>query len=294
MNHTHELPVGTVAVVGPGRVGTVLAAALARAGHTVAAAGGGRVASRERFADRFPDARIAADPADVTGDVDLVVIATPDDAVGAVVTDLAVRDAFTDGQRVVHLAGSLGLSALRRAQLSGARTAACHPAQTFPDAGADPQTLDGAAWAVTALADDRTWARSLVEQVGGIAYDVPDDRRVLYHAGLVVGSNAVGAVVAVARQLLRAATVEEPVAFLTPLVTASVDNVLAAGATAITGPVVRGDAGTVAAHLEALERDAPPLAEAYRALGRVVLGQVRIGMEADRVAAVEAALAGGP
>lgn len=290
MNDTHGLPVGTVAIVGPGRTGTILAAALARAGHTIAAAGGGGVSSRERFRNRFAGARVSEDPAAATSDADLVVVATPDDAVTAVIVDLAVRDAVGPGQRLVHLSGALGLAPLRPAVAAGVRVAACHPAQTVPDATADAAVLDGAAWAVTAEADDRTWARSFVTQVGGVAYDVPDDRRLLYHAGLVVGSNAVAAATSVARQLLSAAAIDEPEAFLDPLVHASVDNVLAAGAAAITGPVVRGDVGTVRAHLEQLEHDAPTLAAAYRSLARVVLAQVRLGMEPDQVAAVEAAL----
>lgn len=290
MNHTHELPIGTVAIVGPGRVGTVLASALERAGHTVASAAGGSAASRERFGHRFPRARRGDEPAAAVAGSDLVVVATPDDAIAGVVADLAVRDALHEGQRLLHVSGALGLAPLRPAVAAGARVAACHPAQTVPDAQAGPEALDGAAWAVTAATDDLAWARSFVTQVGGLPFDVPDDRRVLYHAGLVIGSNAVAAATAVARQLLRAASVGDPGPFLRPLVHASVDNVLAAGASAITGPIVRGDAGTVRAHLAALDRDAPLLAEAYRSLGRVVLAQVRIGMEPDQAASIGTAL----
>jgi predicted short-subunit dehydrogenase-like oxidoreductase (DUF2520 family) len=113
-----------------------------------------------------------------------------------------------------------------------------------------------------------------VEAIGGDPHDVPDDRRVLYHAALTVGSNTVGAAVAVARSLLLAARVDDPRAFLDPLVAASVANVLADGASALTGPVVRGDVGTVRAHLQALDADLPDLGRAYRDLSRVLLGQV--------------------
>ena len=182
---------------------------------------------------------------------------------------------------MVHVAGSKGLDVLRRASLAGARVAACHPAQTVPGTRVDPDTFVGAAWAVTCATADRPWAVDLVEAAGGDAHVVPDDRRVLYHAALTVGSNTVGAVVAVARQLLLAAKVDDPAAFLGPLVRASVDNVLADGASALTGPVVRGDTGTVAAHLDRLDEDVPSLAAAYRHLSLVLLGEVAPTLDDD-------------
>lgn len=261
-------------VVGPGRVGTALAVALGRAGWRVVGAGGGADASRQRFADHLAGVRTSPDPAEVVARAGTVLLATPDDVLEQVVTDLAAADAFAGGQRVVHVAGSRGLDVLRRAALAGCRVAACHPAQTVPAGTADPDVFVGSAWAVTCQADDRSWAFDLVEAVGGDPHEVPDDRRVLYHAALAVGSNAVGAAVAVARQLLLAARVDDPRAFLGPLVATSVANVLADGAAALTGPVVRGDAGTVEAHLQALAADVPQLEDAYRQLSRVLLAQV--------------------
>lgn len=286
-----QLPLGRVAIVGPGRLGTVLAAALAAAGHTIAAAGGGGEAARARFRTRFPAAATVADPAAATPEADLVVVATPDDAVEPVVSALAQVDAIRDGQRVVHVAGSLGLGPLLRAQLAGARVAACHPAQTVPSAEAAPEVLLGTSWAVTASHVDLGWAHAFVVQLGGIPHEVDDSRRALYHAALVIGSNAVGAAVAVARQLLLAASIEEPATFLAPLAHESIDNVLSGGAAAITGPVARADVGTLRRHLDELDAEMPTLAFAYRALSRVVLGQVRPCLDLERAKAVEAALA---
>jgi predicted short-subunit dehydrogenase-like oxidoreductase (DUF2520 family) len=270
-----------VVVVGPGRVGTTLAAALARGGYRVVGAGGGSDASRDRFTRHLAGVRTTADPAEVVPQGGTVVLATPDDVLADVVTSLALADAWREGQRVVHVAGSRGLDVLQRAALAGCRVAACHPAQTVPGTTADPDVLVGAAWAVTCAAEDRPWAVDLVEATGGDAHLVPDDRRVLYHAGLTVGSNTVGAAVAVARQLLVAARVDDPAAFLEPLVRASVANVLADGAGALTGPVVRGDVGTVAAHLDRLDADVPSLAAAYRHLSAALLGEVAPSLDPD-------------
>lgn len=280
-----------VVVIGPGRVGTALAVALARAGFRIVAAAGGSSASRQRFADHVAGARLDADPAAVVARGGTVLVATPDDAIEGVVTELAAADRWVEGQHVLHVAGSRGVAVLRRAALAGARVAACHPAQTVPAGSVDPDTFVGTAWAVTCGSDDRDWAVDLVEAVGGDAHLVPEDRRVLYHAGLTVGANTVGAAVAVARQLLLAATVDDPAAFLGPLVSASVANVLADGAGALTGPVVRGDVGTVAAHLEQLATDVPPLAEAYRQLSLALLGQVAPVLDAATRAQLQQMLA---
>ncbi|HEX9888252.1 MAG TPA: Rossmann-like and DUF2520 domain-containing protein [Nitriliruptorales bacterium] len=278
-----------VLIVGPGRVGTTLGAALARS-HRVIGAAGGSQASRERFAARIAGARTAADPADLVGAAQLVVLATPDDALVPVVTDLVRVDALGPAHRVVHVSGAQGLAPLRRAELAGARIAACHPAQTIPSPDTSPEMLVGVPWAVTAGSQDRAWARCLVRDLGGDPHDVDDDVRPLYHAALVVGSNAAGAVTAVARQLLLAARVEDPAAFLRPLIQASVTNVLRDGAAALTGPVVRGDAGTVARHVEALATDLPHLADAYGHLTEVVLAQVRATLTDDQITALRAAV----
>jgi predicted short-subunit dehydrogenase-like oxidoreductase (DUF2520 family) len=282
-----------VAVIGPGRVGTLLAVACSRAGHRVVAVAGGSEQARDRVRALVAGVRAQPDLARAARDVDLVLLAVPDDAIAAVVVALARADGFVAGQRVVHVAGSQGLGPLRLADAAGARTAACHPAMTVPAGSVDPALLLGTAWAVTAAAGDRGWAHDLVGDLGGDAYDVPDDRRVLYHAGLAVASNAAGAAVAVARKLLLAARIDDPTPFLQPLVEASVANVLSRGADALTGPVVRGDAGTIRRHLRDLEADLPVLLDAYRALTSVVLDQARPALDAAQVAALEEVLATG-
>jgi predicted short-subunit dehydrogenase-like oxidoreductase (DUF2520 family) len=286
-----------VAVIGPGRVGTLLTVALARAGWRPVTIAGGSAAARDHVASLVAGCRPHATPAGGVEGVDLVVVATPDDAVAEVVTDLARADVLREGQRVVHVAGSRGLAPLHRAVLSGAAVAACHPAMTVPTGAEDPDLLVGTAWAVTAAPADLGWARDLVVDLGGDPHEVPDDVRGLYHAGLAVGSNTVGAAVVVARQLLLAARVDDPAAFLGPLVERSVANALRDGASALTGPVVRGDVGTVARHLADLDADVPELTAAYRDLTRVLLGRVRPSLSPAAAAELDALLdppGGGP
>lgn len=273
-----------VAIIGPGRVGTLLAVAFSRAGLRVVAIGGGRASAREQLARTVAGSRVHDTLQAAAAAADLVVLCVPDDALEAVATDLAVHGAVGPDQRVVHVSGVRGCAPLHRIALTGAHVAACHPAMTVPAGETDPEALIGVAWAVTAAAPDQVWARDLVVLLGGDPFPVPEDARALYHAGLTVAANAVGAAVATARRLLLAAHVDAPEAFLSPLIAASVTNVLSAGAQALTGPIVRGDLGTVRSHLAVIDRDAPELSEAYRALGRATLSPIRPTMDPELAA----------
>lgn len=271
-----------VAVIGPGRVGTALALALVRGGRRIVAAADGGGGSAARLAERIAGCRVHDGPVAAVAAAQLVLVTVPDDEIEAVVTRVAAADGWREHHRVVHCSGAAGLDVLRLAARSGARVAACHPAQTVP-AGADAETLLGAAWAVTCADGDREWAEELVVDAGGDPFLLPEGARTLYHAGLTIGSNAVSAAVAVARQLLLAAGIDAPERILEALATASIRNVARDGATALTGPVVRGDTGTVAGHLTALDVDVPRLAQAYRALQSVVLDQVAVTLDPQAV-----------
>jgi predicted short-subunit dehydrogenase-like oxidoreductase (DUF2520 family) len=272
------------AIVGPGRLGTLVAHALTAAGTTVVRVAGGSDASRARLREGLAGVRDVP-VEEVTQGVGLVVIATPDAAIEAVVDRLVRADALDESHGVVHLAGVHGTAPLRRAGLAGARIAALHPATTVPAGATDPSLLHGVAWAVTAGTGDRDWAHDLVHDLGGDPFDVPEDARVRYHAALALASNAVGAAVVTAKHLLRSAGVADVGRLIAPIAHASVDTAAEGGAAALTGPVVRGDAATVRAHLDAIAPDLPEVAAAYRALSRAVLLAVRPAL--DPVAAAE-------
>ncbi len=277
------------ALVGPGRLGTLVALGLAAAGVRLERVAGGSDAARAAL--RAAVAGVRDVPvAEVAEGVDVVVLAVPDRAIAAVVDDLVRADALREGQGIVHLSGALGLAPLHRAALAGAWTAACHPAITAPAGATDPTALHGTTWAVTAGPGARDKAHALVELLGGDPVDVADAERARYHAALALASNAVGAAVVTARRLLAVAGLPDPARVLGPLAHASVDAALAGGAPALTGPVVRGDVGTVRAHLAAIGEEAHELSDAYRALMRAVLLAVRPGLAPDAAAGLAAVL----
>ncbi|GGQ43354.1 Rossmann-like and DUF2520 domain-containing protein [Couchioplanes azureus] len=247
-----------VGVVGAGRVGAVLGAALAAAGHDVVAAAAVSAASRERARRLLPRAEIL--PADevARAATDLLLLAVPDDALGGVVAGLAATGALDDRTVVAHTSGAHGLAIL--GDVDGI---ALHPAMTFTGADGDLDRLPGIAWGVTAR--DRAFAARLVTDLGGVPEWIAEDARPLYHAALAHGANHLVTLVNEAADVLRAAGVRHPATVLSPLLHAALGNALELGDAALTGPVSRGDAGTVRKHLDRL---APESAPAYLALAR--------------------------
>ncbi|MEV6009910.1 DUF2520 domain-containing protein [Streptomyces sp. NPDC051976] len=256
-----------VGVVGAGRVGPALAAALKLAGHRPVAASGVSDASRRRAAALLPDVPLV-EPAAVLALADLVLLTVPDDTLPALVTGLAETGAVRPGQLLVHTSGRYGTAVLDPALRAGALPLALHPAMTFTGTPVDVQRLAGCSFGVTAPGELRMAAEALVIEMGGEPEWIEEAARPLYHAALAIGSNHLVTLVAQASDLLRQAGVTEPGRMLGPLLGAALDNALRSGDAALTGPVARGDAGTVAAHLEQLRAHAPDTVASYVAMAR--------------------------
>jgi predicted short-subunit dehydrogenase-like oxidoreductase (DUF2520 family) len=260
-----------IAVIGAGRVGTAMAVLLSRAGHRIAAVSG-REETEARAARYLPGVPVLA-LAEAVRAGDLAVIAVPDDELPSVVAAAAAEDAFGPGRWVAHVSGATGLGVLGPAHAAGARRLAVHPLQTFPDVDGAIARLPGSAIAVTADDEDGfALGERLARDLGGEPFRLADELRPLYHAAAVFASNYLVATSAVAAGLFGAAGVPDPARAMAPLQRATLENVerLGPGA-ALTGPAVRGDAGTVARNLEALSGAAPGAVPAYVAMCGVAL-----------------------
>lgn len=273
-----------VGVVGLGRVGAALAVALQRAGHEIVAVSGATEATRLRARRVLPDVELV--PAeDVVRRCQTVLLTVPDDALSGVVETLAAQGCFRPGQLVVHTSGRHGLAVLADATAAGAAAIALHPVMAFSGTPEDPDRLAGASWGVTADPALRAVAEVLVVELDGEPVWVPEDARVVYHAALAWASNFGVTLVTTAVDLLAEAGVETPGRVLAPLVGASLDNALRYGDAGLTGPVARGDAGTVAAHLAALRAAAPGVLPAYVALARLTADRAISSGRLDATAA---------
>jgi predicted short-subunit dehydrogenase-like oxidoreductase (DUF2520 family) len=199
----------------------------------------------------------------------LVLLAVPDDVLGPLVTGLAETGAWRPGQLVAHTSGAHGIGVLEPATRAGALPLALHPAMTFAGRPEDLHRLAGITFGVTAPEPLRPVAEALVLEMGATPVWIAESSRALYHAALVVGANHLVTLVNDAADLLRRAGVQEPAAVLGPLLGAALDNALRVGDGALTGPVSRGDAGTLAKHLRTLSAQAPESVPAYVAMARL-------------------------
>ena len=269
----------SVGIVSAGRVGAALGFALERAGHVVVACSAVSHASRERARRRLPDTAILP-VHEVAARAELVLLAVPDAELASVVSGLAATQAVRPKTIVVHTSGANGIGVLAPLTEQGCLPLAVHPAMTFTGSDEDIERLSDSCFGVTA-ADDVGYAigQSLVLEIGGEPFRVREDARTLYHAALAHAGNHIVTVVADAVEALRAALwgqellgqalvddapggIAERV--IGPLTRAAVENTLQRGQAALTGPVARGDADVVAAHLRALAEVDPQLAQAYR------------------------------
>ena len=256
-----------IGVVGAGRVGAVLAAALRAAGHEITSVAGESAASLTRAETLLPGVPVAK-PTAVARSCDLLLLTVPDDMLSNVVTMLGASGALHAGQYVVHTSGKHGVTVLDPAHQRGAKVLAMHPAMTFTGTDLDLRRLAGCRFGVTAGAGTRSVAESLVADLGGSTVWVDEDKRTLYHAGLAHGANHLVTLVAQAMEMLRESGADDPAATLRPLLTAALDNALDYGDAALTGPIVRGDVETVRAHVKDIAESTPASLESYVVLAR--------------------------
>jgi predicted short-subunit dehydrogenase-like oxidoreductase (DUF2520 family) len=262
-----------IGVVGAGRVGAVLGAALRAAGHEVVAVSGESDASRHRAEQLLPGVPVLK-PSAVARNSEVLFLTVPDDMVANVSSMLAASGAIRPGQFLVHTSGRHGLAVLADATAVGARPMAIHPAMTFTGTAVDFDRLAGCAFGVTTGPDERVAAQSLVADLGGYAMWIAEEHRTLYHAGLAHGANHLVTLASEAMEMLTAAGVEDPAATLRPLLSAALENALNLGDFALTGPIVRGDANTVRDHLADLAANAPHTLPSYVAMARATLSRV--------------------
>jgi predicted short-subunit dehydrogenase-like oxidoreductase (DUF2520 family) len=263
--HPARLRVG---IVGPGRAGTALARALARAGHVITGASAVSDASRQRARDNFPHAELAQ-PAQVIEDADLVLLTVPDDVLPSLVAGLAKTGAPVQGRLLAHASGAHGIRVLDPATAAGGLPLAIHPVMTFTGRDDDVDRIKGVSFGVTAPDPLRPAAEALVIEMGGEPVFIAEENRHLYHAALAFAANHLVTLVAEAADMLGKAGAGNPERMLGPLLSAALDNALRFGDAGLTGPVARGDDGTVAAHVAAIAGAEPRALAAYLALARL-------------------------
>lgn len=253
-----------IGIVGAGAVGTALGAALHRAGWPVVAVASRDAARRERFRSLVPGARGFAEAPAILDEVELIVLAVPDDAIERLAGELRLYG----GQALVHTSGVLGAEVLEPARAAGTQLGAFHPLVAFADTERAIAAFHGATVAVEG--DDQliTHLADMADALGATAVRLAPGSKAAYHAAAVLSAGGFVALLDAIAELGAAAGLDEQgsLAVYGGLIEQTLGNARALGIrAALTGPMTRGDVGTLARHLDALARLAPAALPLYRA-----------------------------
>jgi predicted short-subunit dehydrogenase-like oxidoreductase (DUF2520 family) len=283
-------------IVGAGRLGTALGAALAKRGWKVEA-----IVDREARAAResrrlIGAGRASTSPAAAAGARGLVVIAVPDDAIADAARELSRAGGFWQGRGVFHMSGLVTAAALGPLASRGALVASLHPVQTFPRKDTPPRVFRGITWGLEGSPEAVEAATGIVRALGGHVLLLAEKEKALYHAACVLASNALVALEGTAAKLLERAGVGQDQALRTllPLMQGTLQSVKTLGIKrALTGPLLRGDIGTIRRHLSALRAE-PEAGKVYGILARQALDLARSGrgLPAGKIRALKRLLEG--
>ena len=256
-----------IGIVGAGAVGTALGVALSRGGwpvHAVASRDSGR---RERFRSLVEVGRVFADPEPILDEVELIILAVPDD----VVAPLAGSLRMYSGQAMIHTSGALGAEVLEPAMAAGTQIGSFHPLVAFADMERAVQALHGATVAIEG--DDQLAAMlaDMAEAIGARPVRLASGSKAAYHAAAVLAAGGFIALLDAIAELGRVAGLDEAgsLEIYGPLIEGTLGNARAPGIrAALTGPMTRGDTGTLQAHLDTLRSHAPRALDLYLAAAR--------------------------
>ncbi|HEX7590529.1 MAG TPA: DUF2520 domain-containing protein [Candidatus Limnocylindrales bacterium] len=282
-----------VGIVGAGPVGTALGLAISRAGWPVTAVASRDAGRRDAFRALIPGARAFAEPAAMLDEVDLLILSVPDEAIPVVAAGLRLYS----GQTLVHTSGLLGAEVLDPALSAGSRIGAFHPLVSFAaDVERSAAGLKGATIAIEGADSVLGLLVDLAEAIGGVPVLLPRGTKPAYHAAAVLASGGLIALLDAVAALGAVAGLDEAgsLAVYGRLMEQTLANAQAIGiGPALTGPITRGDAGTVQAHIEALAEFAPGVLDLYRAaaLRELRIVEERRTLSPEQLERVRAALA---
>lgn len=290
--HTEPGEPPIIGIIGAGAVGTALGVALTRAGWPIHAVASRDADRRERFRSLVGVNRVFSEPTALAEEVELIVIAVPDDAIASVAAEIRMYG----GQAMIHTSGVLGPEVLAPAMAAGTQIGSFHPLVAFADTERAVAALHGATVAIEG--DDQLAAllAQMAEAIGAVPVRLAPGAKAAYHAAAVLAAGGFVALLDAIAELGRVAGLDEAgsLAIYGPLIEQTLDNARALGIqAALTGPMTRGDRGTLEAHLATLREHAPGVLDLYVAAAEreIALAEARGALTTEAAANLRSSLA---
>jgi len=294
--HAHSEPdePPVIGIVGAGAVGTALGVALSRVGWPIAAVASRDPVRRDRFRHLVDGARAFAEPNALLEEVELIILAVPDDALAPLAGSLRMYS----GQAMIHTSGALGAEVLAPAMAAGTQIGAFHPLVAFADLERAVAALNGATVAIEGDDELAGLLGRMAEVLGARPVRLAPGTKSAYHAAAVLAAGGFVALLDAIAELGRVAGLDEAgsLAIYGPLIEQTLGNARALGIrAALTGPITRGDRGTLEAHLAALRAHAPGVLDLYRAaaIREIQLAEERGALTPEAAADLRSSLATG-
>jgi predicted short-subunit dehydrogenase-like oxidoreductase (DUF2520 family) len=267
--NTQEVREDTIAILGLGKVGTAVGFLLRQAGYRIVAVAGRSTAALNAGVV-YTGGRPYLNYSDAALQANCIIITTSDDAIAYVCKKISSEGSIKPGTRVIHMSGAGGLDLLESAHDAGAHVASIHPLQSFPDVEGAIKNIPGSTFGITSEDEIKEWSVQMVRDLGGIPFFISDADKPLYHAAACIASNYLTTLIHMVEEIYQSLGLsrENTIRAIWPLVMGTIANIETKGTVqALTGPVARGDAGTIKKHAEALRNKLPALLPAYSALG---------------------------
>jgi len=255
-----------IGIIGAGTVGTALAVRLSRKGFEIAAVTSRSPASALRLIQMAGNGHQCGSPQEVADHSNLVFITTPDDAIPVVVDQVN----WHQNQSVVHCSGADSLDVLEPARIVGAQVGSFHPLQTFASIQKAIDNLPGSTFALEAEGDLLETLKAMATALEGRWIKLGAGDKAAYHTAAVITSNYLITLVKLATDLWGSFGIprDQAIQALLPLLKGTISNIENLSVpNALTGPIARGDVGTIQIHLKTLKETSPAIIPAYCELG---------------------------
>ncbi|HPX56627.1 MAG TPA: DUF2520 domain-containing protein [Syntrophales bacterium] len=285
----------TFAIIGLGKVGSSIGCLLKQAGYNIVAV----VDQSEETLRKnivYTGGKPFSNPSEIDVDAACFIITTGDDQIQKACEELSPH--LKADSVVIHMSGAGGLDLLQPARRAGAKTGSIHPLQTFSDIETAIGSLAGTVYGITVDPDLENWANRLVRAIGGVPFFVDNRDRALYHAAACIVSNYFVSLMYMAEEIYRILGLDAKEArrAFWPLLMGTLHNIEQKGSVpSLTGPIARGDLGTLEKHLEAIRAQMPSLLSVYGELGKITadVALKKNSLSAEQVAAIKSLLSKG-